>query len=106
MMVSEDKHRAITGPQNSHAMTVFLRHGEGGTSVDEDSTDVLWSDVPFPIFECDQKIGDLVIFPPRSYRQVLSPRVQDSSVLFLKWTTSTVSSLVDAFHEELPVSRR
>ena len=58
---------------------------------------------PFPIYVCEQKVGDLVLVPKRSCHQVVN---NGGLTTKLSWSRMTVNGLVTAFHHELPIYRR
>lgn len=98
--------RYITAPQNCHAMTVFLRHHQNSNPSQKDMKEESWSELPFAFYEYRQQVGELVVFPRRSYRQAFRNGLNDSSISVIRWSTFTRSSVVEAFYEERPISRR
>lgn len=65
-----------------------------------------WLEVPFAVFVHKQEVGDLVVFPRRSYHQAFVDGNQQAPFSVIQWTRMTAESIVDAFHEEIPVQRR
>ncbi|EJD42185.1 hypothetical protein AURDEDRAFT_67961, partial [Auricularia subglabra TFB-10046 SS5] len=60
-------------------------------------------DLPFDVYVCQQKRGDLVILPPRCSHQVIHHGGLSGS---LAWSRMTVSSIAHALHLELPIYNR
>jgi hypothetical protein len=58
---------------------------------------------PFDIYVVEQKLGDLVLVPPRSCHQVIN---NGGITVKMSWSRMTVQGLVAAFFHELPIYRR
>ncbi|KAH9854204.1 hypothetical protein C2E23DRAFT_726895 [Lenzites betulinus] len=58
---------------------------------------------PFTVYVVEQRVGDLILVPPRSCHQVVN-----SGGLAMKtsWSRMTLDSLETALHSELPIYRR
>ncbi|EKM49474.1 uncharacterized protein PHACADRAFT_52934, partial [Phanerochaete carnosa HHB-10118-sp] len=54
----------------------------------------------FPIYETVQKMGDLVLIPPKSCHQVAN---KGGLTIKVAWSRMSLKSLYLAFHDELPV---
>lgn len=61
------------------------------------------ADAPFTIYVAEQKLGDLVLIPPRSCHQVVN-----SGGLTIKasWSRMVLKGLEAAYYHELPMYRR
>ncbi|TBU37938.1 hypothetical protein BD309DRAFT_875388 [Dichomitus squalens] len=58
---------------------------------------------PFNVYIAEQKVGDLVLVPPRSVHQVVN---QGGLAMKTSWSRMTLQGLRSALHHELPVYRR
>ncbi|EJF65833.1 hypothetical protein DICSQDRAFT_50077 [Dichomitus squalens LYAD-421 SS1] len=58
---------------------------------------------PFNVYIAEQKVGDLVLVPPRSVHQVVN---QGGLAMKTSWSRMTLHGLRSALHHELPVYRR
>ena len=58
---------------------------------------------PFDVYVTEQKVGDLVLVPPKSVHQVVN---QGGLAMKTSWSRMTLRGLRNALHEELPVYRR
>lgn len=58
---------------------------------------------PFDIYIVEQKVGDLVLVPPRSCHQVVN---SGKMTIKMSWSRMTLSGLAAAFYYELPLYRR
>jgi hypothetical protein len=58
---------------------------------------------PFTVYVVEQKLGDLVLVPPRSYHQVVN---SGGITMKMSWSRMTVDGLTSAFFHELPVYHR
>ncbi|KAI1795904.1 hypothetical protein LXA43DRAFT_881109 [Ganoderma leucocontextum] len=58
---------------------------------------------PFDVYVAEQKVGDLVLVPPRSVHQVVN---QGGLAMKTSWSRMTLQGLKTALHSELPVYRR
>ncbi|TFY64870.1 hypothetical protein EVJ58_g2337 [Rhodofomes roseus] len=58
---------------------------------------------PFTIYIAEQKLGDLIIIPPRSCHQVVN---QGGLTMKLSWSRMTAKGLTTALLYELPIYRR
>ena len=61
------------------------------------------SKAPFKVFILEQKLGDLVLVPPRSAHQVVN---FGGITVKTSWSRMTLKGLVKAYHHELPIYRR
>jgi oxalate decarboxylase/phosphoglucose isomerase-like protein (cupin superfamily) len=61
------------------------------------------SRAPFKIYILEQKLGDMVLVPPRSCHQVINHK----GITFkTSWSRMTTKGLKSAFFHELPIYRR
>jgi hypothetical protein len=60
-------------------------------------------EAPFDIYIIEQKLGDLVLVPPRSCHQVVNSGKMSAK---MSWSRMTLSGLAAAFYYELPLYRR
>lgn len=58
---------------------------------------------PFPVYIGEQKLGDLILVPPRSCHQVVN---YGGLTMKISWSRMTVRGLGIALHYELPIYRR
>ena len=58
---------------------------------------------PFTVFVAEQKLGDLIIIPPRSCHQVVN---HGGLTMKLSWSRMTMKGLTMGLLYELPVYRR
>lgn len=58
---------------------------------------------PFTVFVAEQKLGDLVLVPPRSYHQVINC---GGLTIKMSWSRMTLQGLTTALYHELPLYRR
>ncbi len=58
---------------------------------------------PFDVYVAEQKVGDLVLMPPRSVHQVVN---HGGLSMKTSWSRMTLQGLRTALHSELPVYRR
>ena len=58
---------------------------------------------PFTVYIAEQRLGDLVLVPPRSCHQVVN---RGGITLKTSWSRMTVKGLGAALHHELPIYRR
>ncbi|PIL23972.1 transcription factor [Ganoderma sinense ZZ0214-1] len=58
---------------------------------------------PFDVYVAEQKVGDLVLVPPRSVHQVVN---HGGLAMKTSWSRMTLQGLKTALHSELPVYRR
>lgn len=58
---------------------------------------------PFNIYLVQQRLGDMVLVPPRSSHQVVN---YGGITLKIAWSRMTIKGLSLAFHYELPIYRR
>ncbi|EFI28345.1 hypothetical protein CC1G_13875 [Coprinopsis cinerea okayama7 len=58
---------------------------------------------PFKVYVAEQKLGDLVLVPPRSCHQVVN---FGGITLKTSWSRMTLDGLVTAFYHELPIYQR
>lgn len=61
------------------------------------------ADAPFKVYLTEQKLGDMVLVPPRSCHQVVN---HGGVTIKTSWSRMTLDGLATAFHHELPVYRR
>ncbi|KZT26417.1 hypothetical protein NEOLEDRAFT_1155897 [Neolentinus lepideus HHB14362 ss-1] len=62
-----------------------------------------FSKAPFVIYIAEQKLGDLVLVPPRSCHQVVN---HGGLTVKTSWSRMTLDGLKTAFYHELPIYRR
>ncbi|THU87247.1 hypothetical protein K435DRAFT_821948 [Dendrothele bispora CBS 962.96] len=62
-----------------------------------------FSKAPFDIYVAEQKLGDLVLVPPRSCHQVVN---YGGITIKVSWSRMTFNGLTTAFYHELPLYRR
>lgn len=61
------------------------------------------SRAPFKVYILEQKLGDMVLVPPRSCHQVIN----HGGITFkTSWSRMTTKGLKSAFYHELPIYRR
>ena len=58
---------------------------------------------PFDVFIAEQKLGDLVLVPPRSCHQVIN---YGGITIKTSWSRMTLKGLETAYYHELPVYQR
>lgn len=58
---------------------------------------------PFNVYVAEQKVGDLVLVPPRSVHQVVN---HGGLAMKTSWSRMTLRGLKTALHSELPIYRR
>ncbi|KAI0637005.1 hypothetical protein C8Q77DRAFT_1051081 [Trametes polyzona] len=58
---------------------------------------------PFKVYVVEQKVGDLVLVPPRSCHQVVN---SGGLAMKISWSRMTLDNLESALHVELPIYRR
>jgi len=58
---------------------------------------------PFNVYIIEQKLGDLVLVPPRSCHQVVN---FGGITIKTSWSRMTVKGLSTAYYQELPIYRR
>jgi hypothetical protein len=58
---------------------------------------------PFKVYITEQRLGDMVVVPPRSCHQVVN---NGGITLKMSWSRLTVDSLKVALYHELPIYRR
>lgn len=58
---------------------------------------------PFPVWITEQKLGDLVLVPPRSCHQVVN---YGGITVKTSWSRMTLKGLETAYYHELPLYRR
>lgn len=58
---------------------------------------------PFSVYVAEQKLGDLVLVPPRSCHQVVN---HGGLTVKTSWSRMTLRGLQTAIHHELPIYRR
>ncbi|KAG6918137.1 hypothetical protein DXG01_016326 [Tephrocybe rancida] len=61
------------------------------------------ADAPFVIYVAEQKLGDLVLVPPRSCHQVVN---YGGLTIKTSWSRMTLKGLEAAYYHELPIYRR
>ncbi|OBZ75450.1 hypothetical protein A0H81_04353 [Grifola frondosa] len=62
-----------------------------------------FADAPFPVYITEQKLGDLVLVPPRSCHQVVN---YGGLTIKTSWSRMTIDGLTTALYRELPIYRR
>ncbi|KAI0798028.1 hypothetical protein C8Q75DRAFT_740370 [Abortiporus biennis] len=60
-------------------------------------------DVPFKVYAAQQKLGDLMLIPPRSCHQVVN---LGGLTIKMSWSRMTIDGLETAYHHELPIYQR
>jgi hypothetical protein len=58
---------------------------------------------PFKVYIAEQKLGDMVLVPPRSCHQVIN---HGGITIKTSWSRMTIDGLAAAIHHELPIYRR
>lgn len=58
---------------------------------------------PFVVYITEQKLGDMVLVPPRSCHQVVN---HGGITIKTSWSRMTLEGLTAAFYHELPIYRR
>jgi hypothetical protein len=58
---------------------------------------------PFKVYIEEQKLGDMVLVPPRSCHQVVN---HGGITIKMSWSRMTLEGLTAAFYHELPIYRR
>ncbi|KIM87235.1 hypothetical protein PILCRDRAFT_32163, partial [Piloderma croceum F 1598] len=58
---------------------------------------------PFTVYIAEQKLGDMVLVPPRSCHQVVN---HGGITIKMSWSRMTLDGLATAFYHELPIYRR
>jgi len=58
---------------------------------------------PFEVYVAEQRLGDLVLVPPRSCHQVLN---SGGMTIKMSWSRMTLAGLATALYHELPMYRR
>lgn len=58
---------------------------------------------PFNVYVVEQKLGDLILVPPRSCHQVIN---SGGMTVKMSWSRMTLPGLTAALHYELPLYRR
>ncbi|TFK30125.1 hypothetical protein FA15DRAFT_609251 [Coprinopsis marcescibilis] len=61
------------------------------------------SRAPFPVYVTEQRLGDLVLVPPRSCHQVVN---NGGISLKTSWSRMTLKGLLTAYYHELPIYQR
>lgn len=62
-----------------------------------------FAQAPFTVYVAEQKLGDLVLVPPRSCHQVVN---HGGLTVKTSWSRMTVQGLSIALYHELPIYRR
>ncbi|PCH38189.1 hypothetical protein WOLCODRAFT_115024, partial [Wolfiporia cocos MD-104 SS10] len=62
-----------------------------------------FAEAPFDVYVVEQKLGDLVLVPPRSCHQVVN---RGGLTMKMSWSRMTMKGLEIALHHELPIYRR
>lgn len=61
------------------------------------------SQAPFTVYIAEQKLGDMVLVPPRSCHQVIN---YGGITIKTSWSRMTLNGLAVALYHELPIYRR
>jgi hypothetical protein len=61
------------------------------------------ADARFTVYIAEQKLGDMVLVPPRSCHQVVN---HGGITIKMSWSRMTLDGLTTAFYHELPIYRR
>jgi JmjC domain, hydroxylase len=61
------------------------------------------ANAPFKVYIAEQKLGDMVLVPPRSCHQVVN---HGGITIKTSWSRMTIGGLFAAIHDELPIYRR
>lgn len=92
--------------ESSAALDVSRYFQSLGQEVDHE-THVITIDelakAPFKVYITEQKLGDLVLVPPRSCHQVVN---YGGITIKTSWSRMTLDGLATAYYHELPVYRR
>ncbi|KAF5373885.1 hypothetical protein D9758_000647 [Tetrapyrgos nigripes] len=94
-MTKSDDARIVT--EYFHTLNQELDHETHVTTLNE------WKRAPFKIYVAEQKLGDLVLVPPRSCHQVVN---YGGITVKVSWSRMTFDGLVTALYHELPLYRR
>ena len=62
-----------------------------------------WGNAKFDVYVTEQKVGDLVLVPPRSVHQVVN---RGGLAMKTSWSRMTLTNLKIAMRNELPIYRR
>ena len=62
-----------------------------------------FADAPFTVYVTEQKVGDLVLVPPRGVHQVVN---RGGLTMKTSWSRMTLKNLRAALQTELPIYRR
>lgn len=95
----------MTASSDAPVVGAFFQ-GELGTELDWERHIVTvdqFANAPFAVFVAEQKLGDLVLVPPRSCHQVVN---HGGLTVKMSWSRMTVKGLAMALHYELPIYRR
>jgi hypothetical protein len=60
-------------------------------------------EAPFKIYIAEQKLGDMILVPPRSCHQVVN---YGGITIKTSWSRMTIAGLAAAYYHELPIYRR
>lgn len=61
------------------------------------------ANAPFDVYVCEQRLGDLILIPPRSFHQVINA---GGITIKTSWSRMSIRSLEIALYHELPIYRR
>ena len=61
------------------------------------------ANAPFTVYIAEQKLGDMILVPPRSCHQVVN---HGGITIKTSWSRMTLEGLIAAYYHELPIYRR
>ncbi|KAF9646384.1 hypothetical protein BDM02DRAFT_3171746, partial [Thelephora ganbajun] len=94
----------MTSPSDCGTVADYFR-GLGHELDWEDHVATLkeFAKAPFDVYICEQKLGDLVLVPPRSFHQVVNA---GGITIKTSWSRMSIRSLEVSLYHELPIYRR
>ncbi|KAI0082655.1 hypothetical protein K474DRAFT_1681082 [Panus rudis PR-1116 ss-1] len=96
-------HKDLCGSSGQNIMTYTEDGGSSFWFMTESSDAPEASKAPFTVYIAEQKLGDLVLVPPRSCHQVVN---HGGLTIKTSWSRMTTTGLSVALHHELPLYRR
>lgn len=96
----------MTKGSDAPAVAQFFQSLKVPQVLDKESYDVSIEELrtaPFPVYIAEQKLGDLVLVPPRSCHQVVN---HGGLTVKVSWSRMTVKGVAIAIRHELPTYRR
>ncbi len=94
----------MTESSNTPEVDAFFR--KLGTEIDHETQVLSVEDLakaPFNVYVTRQRLGDLVLVPPRSCHQVIN---SGGISIKMSWSRMTIRGLMTAYYHELPLYRR